>query len=92
MTYKQNSRTFKDFPGQQKKSRTFQDFSRMWQPCVNHLFISTKFPEMFVTWSIDKFSSRISTRGIILVIEGRASDKNIDYFIAIRVGTEVYRS
>ena len=31
-TYKQNSRTFKDFPGQQKKSRTFQDFSRMWQP------------------------------------------------------------
>ena len=31
-TYKQNARTFKDFPGQQKKSRTFQDFSRMWQP------------------------------------------------------------
>ena len=31
-TYKQNSRTFKDFPEQQKKSRTFQDFSRMWQP------------------------------------------------------------
>ena len=28
-TYKQNSRTFKDFPGQKK----IQDFSRMWQPC-----------------------------------------------------------
>ena len=47
---------------------------------------------MFVTRSIDKFSCRISTRGIILVVEGRASDKNIDYFKAIRAETEVYRS
>ena len=32
-TNKQNSRTLKEFPEQQKKSRTFQNFSRMWQPC-----------------------------------------------------------
>ena len=43
---------------------------------------------MFVTRSIDKFSCRISTRGIILVVEGRACDKNTDYFTAIRAGTE----
>ena len=47
---------------------------------------------MFVTRSIDKFFCRISSRGIILVVEGRACDKNTDYFRAIRAGTEVYRS
>ena len=40
-TYKQNSRTFKDFPGQQKKSRSFQDFSRMWQPWNKLFYVST---------------------------------------------------
>ena len=54
--------------------------------------ISAKFPEMFVTRSIDKVSYCISTLGIILLVEGRASDKNIDYFKPIRTGTEVYRS
>ena len=51
-----------------------------------------KIPKMFVTRSIDKFSYRISTQGIIIVVEGRACDKPIDYFTAIRAGTEVYRS
>ena len=40
--------------------------------------------KMFVTRSIDKFSFRISTQGIILVVEGRACDENIDYFRAIQ--------
>ena len=47
---------------------------------------------MFITRPIDKFSDRISTQGIIMVVESRACDKNIDYFRAIRAGTEVYRS
>ena len=34
---------------------------------------------MFVIRSIDKFSYRISTQGIIIVVEGRACDKNMDY-------------
>ena len=51
--------------------------------------LSTKFLEMFVTRLIDEFSYRISTQGIIIVVEGRACDKNIDYFRAIRAGTEV---
>ena len=46
---------------------------------------------MFVTRSIDKFSYRISTQGIIIVVESRACDKNIDYYKAIRAETEVYR-
>ena len=46
--------------------------------------ISTKFLEMFVTRSIDKFSYRISTQGIIIMVESRACDKNIDYFRAIK--------
>ena len=54
--------------------------------------ISTKFLEMFGTRSIDKFSYRISTQGIIIVVESRECDKNIDYFKAIRAETEVYRS
>ena len=40
-TYKQKSRTFKDFPEQEKKSRTFQDFSRMWQPWFNILYFAS---------------------------------------------------
>ena len=47
---------------------------------------------MFVTRSIDKFFYRISTQGIILEVEGRVSDKHIDYFRALRAGTEAYRS
>ena len=47
---------------------------------------------MFETQSIDEFSYRISKQGIIIEVEGRACDKNIDYFRAIRAGTEVYRS
>ena len=47
---------------------------------------------MFVTRSIDKFSYRISTQGIILVVDSRACDKNIDYFRAMRTETKVYKS
>ena len=47
---------------------------------------------MFVTRSIDKFSYCISTQGIIVVVESRACEKNIDYFRAPRAETEVYRS
>ena len=47
---------------------------------------------MFVTRSIDKFFYRISTQGIILEVESRARDKNIDCFRAMRGETEVYRS
>ena len=47
---------------------------------------------MFGTRSIDKFSYGISIQGIIIVVESRACDKNIDYFRAIRAETEVYRS
>ena len=35
---------------------------------------------MFVTRSIDEFFCRISTQEIIIVVEGRACDKNIEYF------------
>ena len=38
---------------------------------------------MFVTRSIDKFSYHISTQRITIVVEGRACEKNIDYFRAI---------
>ena len=48
--------------------------------------------QCFGTRSIDKFSFRISTQGIILVVEGRECDKQIDYFRAIRAGAELYRS
>ena len=54
--------------------------------------IFTKFPEMVVSRSNDKFSCRNSTQGIILVVEGRACDKKIDYFRAVRAGTDVYRN
>ena len=46
---------------------------------------------MFVTRSIDKFSDGISTQGIIIVVESRACDKDIDYFRAIRAETEVWK-
>ena len=51
--------------------------------------ISTKFPEMFVLRSIDKFSCRISTLGIILVVESPVCDTNTYYLKAIRAGAEV---
>ena len=38
---------------------------------------------MFVTRLIDKFSRFICTRGIIIVVEGRARDKNIHYIRAM---------
>ena len=44
---------------------------------------------MFVTRSIDKFFYRISTHGVILEVESRACDKNIDCFRAMRAETEV---
>ena len=47
---------------------------------VNHLPFGTR--------SIDKFSFRISTRGNILVFDGRECDKQIDYFRAIRARTD----
>ena len=40
----------------------------------------------FGTRSIDKFSFRVSMRRIILVVQGRECDKQIDYFRAIRSG------
>ena len=58
---------------------------------VNHLPFLQNSKTGFGTRSIDKFSFRISTRGIILVVEGRECDKQIDYFRAIRAGTELYR-
>ena len=57
---------------------------------VNHLPFSQNSKKCFVTRSIDKFSRRISTREIILVVERRACDKQIDYFRAITAGTELY--
>ena len=55
---------------------------------VNHLPFLENSKKCFGTWSIDKFSFRISARRIILVVEGRECDKQIDYFRAIRAGTE----
>ena len=55
---------------------------------VNHLPFLQNSKKCFVTRSIDKFSCRISTRRIILAVEVRAWDKQIDYFRAIRTGTE----
>ena len=58
---------------------------------VNHLpFLQNS--KCFGTRSIDKFSVRISTRGIILGVEGQECDKQIDYFRGIRAGTELHRS
>ena len=51
-----------------------------------------EFENLGLARSIDKFSYRSATQGIIVVVEGRAFDKNIGYFRAIRAGTEVYRS
>ena len=59
---------------------------------VNHLPFLQNSKKCFGTRSIDKFCFRISTRRIILVVEGRESDKRIDYFRAIRAGEELYRS
>ena len=59
---------------------------------VNHLPLLQNFKKCFGTPSIDKFSFRISMRKIILVVKGRECDKQIDYFRAIRAGTELYRS
>ena len=53
---------------------------------VNHLPFLQNSKKCFGTRSIDKFSFRISTRRIILVVEGRECDKQIDYFRAIRAG------
>ena len=39
---------------------------------------------MFVTRSIDKFSYRISTQIIIVVVEGQACDENIDYTLKLQ--------
>ena len=58
---------------------------------VNRLPFLQNSKKCFGTRSIDKVSFRISTRGIILVVEGRECDKQIDYFGAIRAGTELYR-
>ena len=38
---------------------------------------------MLVTRSIDKLSYRISTQIIIVVVEGQACDKNIDYTLKL---------
>ena len=51
---------------------------------VNHLPFLQNSKKCFGTRSIDKFSFRISTGRIILVVEGREYDKQIDYFRAIR--------
>ena len=59
---------------------------------VNHLPFLQNSQKCFGTRAIDKFPFRISTRRIILVVEGRECDKQIDYFRAIRAGTELYRS
>ena len=59
---------------------------------VNHLPFLQNSKKCFGTRSIDKFSFRISTRRIILVVEGRECDKQIDYFRAIRAGREMYKS
>ena len=59
---------------------------------VNHLSFLQNSKKCFGIRSIDKFSFRISTRRIILVVEGRECDKQIDYFRAIRAGTELHRS
>ena len=56
---------------------------------LNHLPFQQNFKKCFVTRSIDEFSFRISTRGIILVVEGRECDKQIDYFRSTRAGTEL---
>ena len=55
---------------------------------VNHLPFLQNSKKCFGTRSIDKFSFRISTRGIILEFDGRECDKQIDYFRAIRAGTD----
>ena len=59
---------------------------------VNHLPFPQNSKKCFGTRSIDKFSFRISKRGIILVVEGRECDKQIDSFRAIRAETELHRS
>ena len=59
---------------------------------VNHLPFLQNSKKCFGTRLIDKFSFRISTQRIILVFEGRKCDKQIDYFRAIRAGTDLYRS
>ena len=56
---------------------------------VNHPQTSTK---CFVARSIDKFYCQIITRQITLVVEGRACEKQIDYFRASKAGKELYRS
>ena len=59
---------------------------------VNHLPFLQNSKKCFGTRSIDKFSFRISMQRIILVVEGRECDKQIDYFRAIRAETELRRS
>ena len=59
---------------------------------VNHLPFLQNSKKYFGTRSIDKFSFRISTRRIILVVEGRECDKQIDDFKAVRARTELHRS
>ena len=59
---------------------------------VNQLPFLQNSNKCFGTRSIDKFSFQISTQRIILVVEGRECDKQIDYFRAIRAGTELHRS
>ena len=59
---------------------------------VNLLPFLQNSKKCFGTWSIDTFSFRISSRRIILVVEGRECNKQIDYFRAIQAGTELYRS
>ena len=54
---------------------------------VNHLPFLQSSKKCFGTRSIDKFSFRILTRRIILVVEGRECDKQID-LLTIRAGTE----
>ena len=56
---------------------------------VNHLPFLQNSEKYFGTRSIDKFSFRISTRRIFLVVEGRECDKQIDDLRAIRAGTEL---
>ena len=56
---------------------------------VNHLPFLQNSKTILGTRSIDKFSFQISTQGIILVFEGRECDKEIDYFRAIRAGTDL---
>ena len=59
---------------------------------VNYLPFLQNSKKCFGAQSIDKFSYRISTRRIILVVEGRECNKQIAYFRAIRAGTELRKS